>query len=104
MTKCENGTPALECPNSGDFWIDTQMGPMTLCWPCYQIDEDRNLALIREEIAKEIEAKYCASSDDENDEHFIPDYENDLGCFGVNAEHCDIIKKCAAIVRGKVGK
>ena len=58
MTKCENGTPALnlECPDSGDFWIDTQMGPMTLCWPCYQIDEDRNLALIREEIAKEIEA------------------------------------------------
>jgi len=59
-------------------------------------------AEIREQIAKEIEAKYCASSDDENDEPFIPDYENDLGCFGVNAEHCDIIKKCAAIARGEV--
>ena len=59
---------------------------------------------LREEIAKEIEAKYCASSDDEDDEPFIPDYENDLGCFGVNEEHCDIIKKCAAIVRGKVSK
>ena len=56
MTKCENGTAALECPNSGDFWIDTQMGPMTLCWPCYQDDEGHNLALIREQIAKEIEA------------------------------------------------
>jgi len=59
---------------------------------------------LREQIAKDIEAKYCNASDDADDEPFIPEYKGDLGCFGANEEHCDIIKKCAGIARGEVGK
>jgi hypothetical protein len=55
---------------------------------------------LREQIAKEIEAKYCNASDDADDEIFIPEYKGDLGCFGANEEHCDTIKECATIVRG----
>ena len=55
----------------------------------------------RERIAKEIEAKYCNASDDADDEPFIPEYKGDLGCFGANEEHCDIILKCACIARGQ---
>lgn len=41
---------------------------------------------LREEIAKEIEAQLCDSK---------------LGCYGVNKEHCDVMRECAAIARGK---
>lgn len=40
----------------------------------------------REHIAKEIEAGFCNGAN---------------GCYGVNKEHCDILKECADIARGK---
>ena len=43
--------------------------------------------LLRDKIAKEIESEKC--------HEFIED------CYGVNGEHCDIVNKLAAIVRGK---
>ena len=40
----------------------------------------------REHIAKEIETLFCNGSN---------------GCYGVNKEHCDVVKECADIARGK---
>jgi hypothetical protein len=40
----------------------------------------------REHIAKEIEALFCNGSN---------------GCYGVNKEHCDVVKECADIARGQ---
>lgn len=42
--------------------------------------------LTRQEVAKEIEALFCNGSN---------------GCYGVNKEHCDVVKECADIARGK---
>lgn len=43
--------------------------------------------MLREKIAKEIESEKCDESDDD--------------CYGVNGEHCDVVSKLAAIVRGE---
>lgn len=40
----------------------------------------------REQIAQEIEAELC---------------NNGKSCYGVNQEHCDTVRKLAAIARGK---
>lgn len=41
---------------------------------------------LRENIAREIEAELCDTGDG--------------GCYGVNDEHCDIIRKVVSIARG----
>ena len=42
---------------------------------------------LREQIAKEIETQLCHTPSG--------------GCWGVNGEHCDYIRECAAIARGQ---
>jgi hypothetical protein len=41
---------------------------------------------IKKQIAKEIETLFCNGSN---------------GCYGVNKEHCDVVKECADIARGQ---
>ena len=100
MSECEGGTLDLKCPNSGDFWIDTQMGPMTLCWPCYQDDEGHNLALIREQIAKEIEALILKSCQVNHRQDEMQDGIEPYPCDCLDANFGYI--RAAAIVRGEV--
>jgi hypothetical protein len=91
----------MRCDADGEFCIAVSNKDTWVCWEHFQDMEAPNLKVIRKKIAKEIEAKYCLASDDADDEPFIPEYKGDLGCFGANEEHCDTIKKCVAIARGK---
>jgi hypothetical protein len=86
MSKCENGTASIRCGGVGDFWIDTLMGEMTLCWKCYQESESHNMPLIREQIAKEIVGE-------------LLDHPpmNDIDSIVIQ-----VIKDCADIARGEV--
>lgn len=46
---------------------------------------EQEIRKLREQIVKEIEALFCNGSN---------------GCYGVNKEHCDVVKECADIARG----
>jgi hypothetical protein len=55
----------------------------------------------KELIGLLFEALAHIASDGDNEIVFVSDHDGDLGCFGANEEHCDTIKKCAAIARGQ---